>query len=107
MRDDEDVVLLDRSRVSGPLCHSDWLGVAVNMAWTDVDLERGRITIRASKTGRTRVLPLVGAPEGDVAPVFLELLKKWREGDDRQGVRLAPHWCRGAGVSQVRVAGHQ
>ncbi|MEZ5992265.1 MAG: site-specific integrase [Planctomycetota bacterium] len=55
------------------------VGEALALKWENVDLERGRMTIHAQKTGRTRVLPLVGAPEGDVAPGLLKLLKAWRE----------------------------
>ncbi len=55
------------------------LGEALALKWADVDLDRGRVTIHAQKTGRTRVLPLVGAPEGDVAPGLLNLLKAWRK----------------------------
>lgn len=54
------------------------LGEALCLRWKDVDLERGRITIHAQKTGRTRMLPLIGAPEGEVAPGLLALLRQWR-----------------------------
>lgn len=54
------------------------LSEALSLKWEQVDLERGRVTIYASKTGRTRTLPLVGAPEGEVAPTFLRVLKAWR-----------------------------
>lgn len=54
------------------------LGEVLALKWTDVDLERGRMTIHAEKTGRTRILPLVNAPEGDVAPGLLALLRKWK-----------------------------
>ena len=54
------------------------LGEALGLRWDDVDLERGRITIHAQKTGRTRMLPLIGAPEGEIAPGLLALLRKWR-----------------------------
>ncbi|MCC7510968.1 MAG: tyrosine-type recombinase/integrase [Planctomycetes bacterium] len=66
------------------------LGEALGLTWEDVDLERGRVTIRAQKTGRTRVLPLVGAPEGDVAPNFLDLLKAWRK-EAPKAVFVLPH----------------
>lgn len=54
------------------------VGEALGLKWNDVDLNRGRLTIRAQKTGRTRVFPLVGALEGEVAPTFLQLLRQWR-----------------------------
>lgn len=54
------------------------LGEALNLRWSDVDLDRGRIVFRAGKTGMTRWLPLVGAAEGTVAPEFLKLLSVWR-----------------------------
>jgi integrase len=54
------------------------LGEALALRWEDVDLERGRVTIHAQKTGRTRLLPLIGAPEGEVAPGLLALLRQWR-----------------------------
>ncbi|MCA8936458.1 MAG: tyrosine-type recombinase/integrase [Planctomycetes bacterium] len=52
------------------------LGEALKLKWSDVDLKRGRITIRAGKTGKRRVLPLTGAPESDVAPGMLEELRR-------------------------------
>ncbi|MCZ7607003.1 MAG: tyrosine-type recombinase/integrase [Planctomycetota bacterium] len=66
------------------------VGEALNLKWSDVDLERGRITIRAQKTGRTRWLPLQGAPEGAVAPNLVKLMKKWRE-ENEQRVYVLPH----------------
>ncbi|MCB9895698.1 MAG: tyrosine-type recombinase/integrase [Planctomycetes bacterium] len=66
------------------------VGEALSLKWTDVDLDRGRITIRAQKTGRTRWLPLAGAPEGDVAPGLVKLLKQWREEDEAREFVL-PH----------------
>lgn len=66
------------------------VGEALALKWENVDLERGRLTIHAQKTGRTRILPLVAAPEGDVAPGLLELLKAWREEAPR-AVYVLPH----------------
>ena len=40
---------------------------ATSLRWPAVDLVRGRIEI-TGKRGRWRVLPLTGAPEGEVAP---------------------------------------
>jgi site-specific recombinase XerD len=54
------------------------LGEALGLKWSDVDLERGRLTIHAQKTGRPRVVPLVGAREGVIAPGLLDLLRVWR-----------------------------
>ena len=54
------------------------VGEILALKWEDVDLERGRLTIRAQKTGRTRILPLMGAPEGDVSPGLVTLLRRWR-----------------------------
>lgn len=56
-------------------------GEALALHWADVDLERGRVTFRAQKTGRYRILPLVGAPEGDVAPLLLAEMRAWRQAD--------------------------
>jgi integrase len=60
------------------------------MKWEDVDLDRGRITIESSKTGYTRILPLVGDPVGDIAPIFLGLLESWR-GEDPERKYVLPH----------------
>ena len=54
---------------------------ALTLEWKDVDLEKGRITFRSQKTGSIRILPLVGAPEGEVAPGLLALLRRWRKAD--------------------------
>jgi integrase len=54
------------------------VGEILALKWDDVDLERGRLTIRAQKTGKTRILPLMGAPEGDVSPGLVALLRRWR-----------------------------
>jgi len=55
------------------------LAEALALRWDSVDLERGRITIFAQKTGYTRTLPLSRAPECNVAPEFLNLLACWRK----------------------------
>lgn len=54
------------------------LGEILNLKWEDCDLERGRITIHAQKTGRIRIVPLVGAPEGDIAPQLVKLMARWK-----------------------------
>jgi len=66
------------------------LGEVLALKWENVDLDRGRITIHAQKTGRTRILPLIGAPEGEVAPGLLELLKAWRT-EAPKAVYVLPH----------------
>jgi integrase len=66
------------------------LGEALALTWDKVDLKRGRITYYATKTRQTRIIPLVKAPEGDVAPRFLDLLRKWREEDPEREFVL-PH----------------
>lgn len=66
------------------------VGEVLNLKWQDIDLERGRIVIRAQKTGMTRIVPLTGAPEGEVAPALADLLRRWRlEAGDRAYV--LPH----------------
>lgn len=66
------------------------VGEILALKWDDVDLERGRLTIRAQKTGMTRILPLMGAPEGDVAPGLVDLLRRWKlEAGEREYVM--PH----------------
>ena len=58
------------------------LNEALALRWEHVDLVTGHITFyRVQKTARTRILPLVRAPEGDVSPGLLELLKCWRDED--------------------------
>ncbi len=54
------------------------LGEILALKWRDVDLVRGRIVIHAQKTGMTRIVPLIGAPEGIVAPKLLDLLRVWK-----------------------------
>lgn len=66
------------------------LGEALTLKWKEVDLDRGRLTIFAPKTGRRRILPLVGAPEGEIAPKFLEELRRWRREDPNREFVL-PH----------------
>lgn len=57
-------------------CTGCRLGEAEALTWDDVDLRRGRITFRSTKTKRARILPLTGAPEGEVAPKLLAELKR-------------------------------
>lgn len=66
------------------------VGEALGLKWSDVDLSRGRVTIRAQKTGRTRWVPLIGAPEGDIAPKLFELLKQWHA-EDKAREYVLPH----------------
>lgn len=78
------------------------LGEALNMKWEDVNLERGRISIDASKTGIPRWLPLSGDSAGEVAPRLLELLRGWWEEDTERefvlshGELEAPTFPKGA-----------
>lgn len=51
---------------------------ALGLKWDDVHLDRGLIFFRSTKTKRYRILPLAGAPEGDVAPLLLNLLRRWK-----------------------------
>ncbi len=87
------------------------LGEALALRWQDVDLNRGRITIRAPKTGRTRWIPLVGAPEGAIAPSLLDRLRRWREEDPKREYVLphtgldAPVFPKGAWKGTNRNAG--
>lgn len=53
-------------------------GEALALTWDQVDLGRGRIFVTASKTGMSRIIPLTGAPEGEVAPKLLRSLRKWK-----------------------------
>ncbi len=48
------------------------------MKWSDIDLAKGRIRILSQKTGRMRMLPLIGAPEAELGPKFLQLLRLWK-----------------------------
>lgn len=58
------------------------LNEALALRWEHVDLLSGHITFyRVQKTARTRILPLIRAPEGNVSPGLLELLKLWRDED--------------------------
>lgn len=50
-------------------------GEIMALKWSDIDLDTGRIRIYGAKTKRYRKLPLVGAPEGDIAPKLVELLR--------------------------------
>ncbi|MCZ7607824.1 MAG: site-specific integrase [Planctomycetota bacterium] len=53
------------------------LGEALALEWKDVDVLRGRITFYAQKTGRSRIVALRDAPEGEIAPTFADLLGVW------------------------------
>ena len=45
---------------------------------------------RIQKTGKSRLFPLVGAPEGSVAPGLLALLKKWRKLEKKAELVVGP-----------------
>lgn len=60
---------------------------ALLLKWSDIDLPRGRLRIYAPKTGYFRVLPLVGAPEGEISPTLAQLLRQWKlQAGERQYV---------------------
>jgi integrase len=50
----------------------------LHLKWADIDLPRGRLRIYAQKTGYFRILPLVNAPEGEISPTLLQLLREWK-----------------------------
>lgn len=52
-------------------------GEVLSLMWKDVDMQNGQILFRASKTGRDRIIPIVGAPEGDIAPELFKLMQQW------------------------------
>lgn len=66
------------------------LSEALAMKWADVDFQRNRLTVHSAKTGRTRIVPLAGAPEGLIAPRFAELLRVWHRQDSEREFIL-PH----------------
>lgn len=66
------------------------LGEILALKWEHIDLDRGRITIFAEKTGRKRIVPLTGAPEGEIAPKLVALLRQWRE-ENRDREFVLPH----------------
>lgn len=55
------------------------LSDALTMKWEQIDFEFGHVNLVAHKTGRATFVPLAGAPEGELAPRFMELLKRWKE----------------------------
>ena len=67
------------------------LGEVLALKWEHINFERGLIRFRkVQKTGRSRTLPLVGAPELDISPGLLALLREWRlQAGDREYV--LPH----------------
>lgn len=79
------------------------VGEAAGLLWDDIDTEKGRITFRAAKTGRRRTFPLVGAPEGDVAPGLLTWLKAEKE--QAWHKRLFRFFPRKSWENAARVAG--
>ncbi len=60
-------------------CTGMRLSEAVELRWESCDLETGVLRIHAQKTRSFRYLPLVGDPQGDIAPRFVALLKAWRQ----------------------------
>lgn len=66
------------------------LGEALRMKWEDVDLKRGLIRIESTKTGYPRTVPMLNAPEGEIAPKFVSLMNRWWEEDEDRRFVL-PH----------------
>lgn len=60
-------------------CTGMRLGEGLALKWSDLDLNSGRIVINAQKTAAWRLIPLINAPECEVAPAFLKTLKAWRK----------------------------
>lgn len=60
-------------------CTGMRLGESLALRWDDLDLKSGRIIINAQKTAAWRLIPLINAPECEVAPAFLKTLKAWRK----------------------------
>jgi len=54
------------------------LGEVLALKWKDIDLEKGRLNIFATKTGRMRIVPLTRAPEGEISPTLAQLLRTWK-----------------------------
>ena len=48
---------------------------ALNLKWSNVNLETGLIRYQAIKNGKICIVPLVGDPNGDICPEFIEILK--------------------------------
>ena len=51
---------------------------ALNLKWSNVNLETGLIKYQAIKNSKICIVPLVGDPNGDISPDFVEILKTWR-----------------------------
>lgn len=85
------------------------------LTWDDVDLKSGRFTIRATKTGRARYLPMK-----EIAPGLVKAMAKWEEpcpavGNDvfwwkvvskRAGVKVSPQRLRRNFTSWALACGH-
>lgn len=72
-------------------CTGMRLGEALSLKWSDLDLKSGRIVINAQKTASWRMIPLIGAPECQVAPSLLRTLKRWQE-DRPASIHVLPHY---------------
>lgn len=81
-------------------------GEALALTWDQVDLERGRIFVTATKTGMSRIVPLTGAPEGEVAPKLLRAMRKWKTSPTVVGLDDFPRelWDTAVQVSGVKIA---
>ena len=66
------------------------LSEALQLKWSQINLDTGWVRIYSEKTGRPRTLQLIDAPEGALCPRLLELLKRWKlQAGDREHV--LPH----------------
>ncbi len=46
--------------------------------WEQVNLNSGLIKVKALKTNKIRTIQLIGSNNGDISPLFLEMLKVWK-----------------------------
>ncbi|MGE0432496.1 MAG: tyrosine-type recombinase/integrase [Planctomycetota bacterium] len=52
---------------------------AAALRWNDCDLVHGVLHVYSTKTREPRYVPLLGDPQGDIAPGMLNVLKAWRQ----------------------------
>ncbi|MEE9312525.1 MAG: tyrosine-type recombinase/integrase [Planctomycetota bacterium] len=85
------------------------LGEALSLKWNQVDLELGKITVEATKTGLDRELLLAGDPAGEIAPRMAVLLRQWHSESESEyvlphGNLDAPIFPKGAWYSIAKAA---